>query len=76
VTTDTGGFREYIEDGITGLLSPPKDPARLAENLCTLLGNDELRYRLAAAANKAVMQFDWEQSTDLLERFLHKVAET
>jgi glycosyltransferase involved in cell wall biosynthesis len=70
VTTDIGGFREYIEDGVTGLLSPPRDTVRLAENLCSLLGDDELRYRLATAANRVVQQFDWEQSTDLLERFL------
>jgi glycosyltransferase involved in cell wall biosynthesis len=70
VTTDIDGFREYIEDGVTGLMSPAKDSARLAENLCTVLGNDELRQRLATAANKAIMRFDWEQSTDLLERFL------
>lgn len=76
VTTDIPGFREYIEHGVTGLLSPPKDSVRLAENLCTLLENDKLRYRLATAANKAVMQYDWEQSTDLLERFLHRVVAT
>ena len=70
VATDTGGFREYIEDGVTGLLSPPRDPARLAENLCMLIGNNDLRHRLARAANKAVLQFDWERSTDLLERLM------
>ena len=75
VTTDIGGFREYIENGITGLLSPPKDPAQLAENLCMLLENDDLRQRLARAANKAVMQFNWEKSTDLLERFLMRLTQ-
>jgi glycosyltransferase involved in cell wall biosynthesis len=70
VTTDIGGFREYMENGVTGLLSPPKDPAQLAENLCILLENGDLRQRLATAATKAIMRFDWEKSTDLLERFL------
>jgi glycosyltransferase involved in cell wall biosynthesis len=70
VATDIDGFREYIENGVTGLLSPPKDPARLAENLCMLLENSDLRQRLATAANKAIMRLDWERSTDLLERFL------
>jgi L-malate glycosyltransferase len=74
VSTDNGGIREYIEHGATGLLSSPRSPELLAENLCLLLERDELRCRLATAANKAVMQLDWEQSTDLLERFLQKAV--
>ncbi len=74
VATDIGGFREYIQNGVTGLLSPPKESERLAENLCLLLENDDLRRRLAKAANKFVTQFNWEQSTDLLETFLVRVT--
>jgi glycosyltransferase involved in cell wall biosynthesis len=40
-----------------------------------LLENDDLRQRLARAANKAVMQFNWEKSTDLLERFLMRLTQ-
>ena len=76
VATDIGGFREYMQNGVTALLSPPKDSAGLAENLCLLLENDELRWRLAKAANKSVTQFNWERSTDLLERFLARVRQS
>ncbi len=67
VATDIGGHREFIEDGITGLLSPPNDPQALARNLCLLLENDKLRIRLARAANDFIKQFTWQRSTDLLE---------
>jgi L-malate glycosyltransferase len=70
VTTDSGGVREYVENGVTGLISPPSDPEALAENLCLLLGNDELRMRLAKAGNSCIRQFNWERSTDLLENFI------
>jgi len=70
VATDIGGIRDYIQNGITGLLSPPKAPEALAKNLCLLLGNDELRIRLALAANASIRRFNWEQSTDQLEKFM------
>jgi glycosyltransferase involved in cell wall biosynthesis len=74
VATDIGGFREYIQNGINGLLSPPKEPAQLAENLCLLLENDDLRQRIANEAHKSILHFNWEHSTDLLEHFLARVA--
>jgi glycosyltransferase involved in cell wall biosynthesis len=73
VTTDSGGVRDYVEHGVTGLLSPPSDPAALAENLCLLLGNDELRIKLAKACNSCIRRFNWEHSTDLLEKFIASV---
>jgi glycosyltransferase involved in cell wall biosynthesis len=74
VATDIGGHREYLEDGVTGLLSPPQDPNALARNLCILLGNDALRIRLAQAANTCIKQFTWERSADLMEAFITQVV--
>jgi glycosyltransferase involved in cell wall biosynthesis len=70
VATDIGGIRDYVQNDITGLLSPPKAPEALAKNLCLLLGNDELRIRLARAANASIRGFNWEQSTDQMEKFM------
>lgn len=74
VATDSGGVRDFIENGITGLLSAPKDPEALAENLCLLLDNDDLRVRLARAANRSIARFTWRKSVDLMESFLDRVA--
>jgi glycosyltransferase involved in cell wall biosynthesis len=70
VATDSGGIRDYVENGVTGLLSPPKDPKSLAENLCRVLDSEDLRVRLALAGKKRVTELSWERSTDLLEDFL------
>jgi glycosyltransferase involved in cell wall biosynthesis len=70
VATDIGGHRAYLQNGVTALLSPAKDTHALARNLCLLLGNDELRIRLARSANEFIKQFTWEHSTDLLEDFV------
>jgi L-malate glycosyltransferase len=72
VATDIGGHTEYLEHGVTALLSPPRNPEALAKNLCTLLTNDEFRIRLATAAHKNISEFTWERSADLFETFLNR----
>jgi glycosyltransferase involved in cell wall biosynthesis len=74
VATNIGGFREYIEDGVTGLLSPPQEPTGLAENIGLLLGNEPLRVRLAKACNSYIASLSWERSADLFEDFLEDVT--
>lgn len=73
VSTDIGGVRDYAEHGVTALLSPPKDPEALAQNIVRLLENDDLRIRIAKAGHERIQQFTWERSTDLLEQFLKDI---
>jgi hypothetical protein len=70
VATDIKGHREYVEENLTGLLSPPQDPEALARNLCLLLANDDLRIRLAHSANNLIKKFTWERSAKLMEEFI------
>jgi glycosyltransferase involved in cell wall biosynthesis len=56
VATDVPGCRELVEDGVTGLLVPPRDPAALAEALARLAGDPVLRARLGAAARERVVE--------------------
>lgn len=37
IASNVGGISDLIDDGVTGLLVPPGDPAALAEALCALL---------------------------------------
>jgi glycosyltransferase involved in cell wall biosynthesis len=46
----SGGVSELVLDGTTGLLAPEGDVDALAEHVSTLLGDGELRERLASAA--------------------------
>lgn len=50
VATAVGGIPGIIEDGVGGLLVPPRAPDALAEAVGRLLGDRELRERLGAAA--------------------------
>lgn len=74
VTTDCGGNREYAVHEKTALLSPPADPAALAQNLVTVLKDVALRDRLAAAARAELLTFTWDRATDGLERLLMERA--
>ena len=62
--TDVGGHREYALPGKTALLSPPKDPAALAENVVELLRNVPLRYSLAEQGYLYVRRFTWERAVE------------
>ncbi|RLC95352.1 MAG: hypothetical protein DRI40_06065 [Chloroflexi bacterium] len=70
VSTDIGGVRDYAEDGVTALLSPPRQPEALAENLLRLLEDVELRTRLAKAGHERIQEFTWERSARMFEKFL------
>lgn len=52
VATDAPGCREVVVDGESGLLVPTRDPAALAAALSRLLGDAELRTRLARGARE------------------------
>ncbi|MDG7041490.1 MAG: glycosyltransferase family 4 protein [Nitrososphaerota archaeon] len=75
VSTDNGGVRDYAEHEVTALLSPPKNPEALAQNIIRLLEDDALRIRLAKSGRKRITEFTWERSTDLLEQFLRNVMQ-
>lgn len=60
VATRVGAIPEVVEDGRTGLLVPPEDPAALAEAIERLLSDVELALRLAGAARvEAHERFAW-----------------
>ena len=52
VATTVGGNAEAVEDGVTGILVPPEQPAALAEALLKILG-DPKRMRAMGAAGHA-----------------------
>jgi glycosyltransferase involved in cell wall biosynthesis len=75
VATDIGGFSEHIDNEVSGLLSPIKDPAGLAKNILRLLDDDSMRVRMAHRAKGAVSNLTWDRSVDLMEDFLSGVVQ-
>jgi glycosyltransferase involved in cell wall biosynthesis len=54
VASNVGGIPEMIEDGVTGLLVPPRDPAALAAAIVRLLKDHSLADTLARAGHDLV----------------------
>src|ERR687888_2272966 len=65
VASAVGGLLDLVVDGETGLRVPPRDPAALRAALERLLGDQELRHRLGAAARDRIREhFAWPAVTD------------
>jgi len=65
VASAVGGLVDAVEDGVTGLLVPPRDPVALRAAVERLLADPELRDRLGRAGlEKARRELSWKSSTD------------
>lgn len=56
VATKVGGVIDIIDDGITGLLVPPADPAAMSEAAIKIFKDRQLAKRLSEAAYKKVKE--------------------
>jgi len=69
VASDVGGLRDAIDDGVDGVLVPPRDVASLRAAFERLLGDPALRARLGAAARvKAEREWSRDAMADALVR--------
>jgi glycosyltransferase involved in cell wall biosynthesis len=79
IASAVGGMLDTVEDGVTGLLVPPDDPAALAAAVRRLLADDRLRAALGrAGARRAARRYTWEQvaaDTETVYRALAPAAE-
>jgi glycosyltransferase involved in cell wall biosynthesis/O-antigen/teichoic acid export membrane protein len=56
ITTRSGGLSELVEDGVSGLLTPPGDSVALAEAIERLSQNTKLREEMGQAARSRITQ--------------------
>jgi glycosyltransferase involved in cell wall biosynthesis len=70
VTTDCGGNRDYAADGETAVVTPPGDPASLADGLVRVLEDEALRTGLAARARERLAGRTWANAVAELESVL------
>jgi starch synthase len=57
VATRAGGIPEVIEDGVSGVLTPPGDAAALGAAIADLCESPERRAALSSAARPRAAQF-------------------
>lgn len=70
-----GGVSELVEDGVTGLLVPPGDPAALAATLRRLLTQPALALELGRKGRLEVARaFDCRRGAEVLNRLIRESA--
>jgi glycosyltransferase involved in cell wall biosynthesis len=74
VGTRVGGLPTIIEDGKQGRLVEPGDAAALADALAEVLGDPELRERMAERARSRARDFSWEAVGEQVEAVYHEVG--
>ncbi len=71
VSTQTSGIPELVEDGVTGLLVPPENPAALADALQRLADDPELGQRMGRAGREKVLrEFDLNDNATKLVQLM------
>ncbi len=54
ISTDVAGIPELVQDGVTGIVVPQRDPDALGDAIARLLDDEELRNRLGRGARARV----------------------
>jgi len=65
VVSSVGGLPEVVEDGVTGIVVPPRDPVRTAAAIERLIVDQPLRLTMGKAGRERVKRlYEWEQCVD------------
>ncbi|EID26631.1 glycosyltransferase, group 1 family protein [Streptococcus oralis SK1074] len=64
------GVFEYAKDNENALLSPVNDIDALAENIMTLIDDEQLRFRIAKQGSKDITKHSWDRAIDQMEKAL------
>ncbi|MBI4468723.1 MAG: glycosyltransferase family 4 protein, partial [Acidobacteria bacterium] len=76
IATEVGGPSEIVRHDETGILVPPKNPARISAAVESLLGDASRRLRLGAAARTDVLaRFNFDRALDQVEALYREVME-
>jgi phosphatidylinositol alpha-mannosyltransferase len=59
VASDIPGYRDVVSNGLHGVLVEPRKPGAIADALCRLLANPELRAAMRRAGQETAQSYDW-----------------
>ncbi len=72
IASDIAGYSDVVTDGVDGLLVPPGDPQRLAEELQRVHHEPERLRAMGEAARRSAQRYAWprvaDQVTEVYER--------
>lgn len=74
VASRAGGLKFTVEDGVSGYLVPPSDPAALAEALGRVISDANVRASLQVGARQAAIRFSWESIAPAMLHLYERLA--
>lgn len=67
VATNVSGFKEVVDDNVTGIIVERKNPLALANALERLVLDEELRIKMGTQGRNRVMElYDWDKNVDTM----------
>jgi glycosyltransferase involved in cell wall biosynthesis len=72
ISTDSVGVKEYLSNGVNGILCPIRNPDLIAESVLQLISEDRRRMEIARKGYETAMEHSYEDMTD---NFLKIIAE-
>ncbi len=75
VASAIAGYMGVVEDGVDGVLVPPGDPQRLAEELQALYGDSGRREAMGKAALRSAESYAWPRVAERVEGVYARSAE-
>jgi glycosyltransferase involved in cell wall biosynthesis len=77
IASEVGGIKEFVKNGVNGILVPPNDPKKLANAIKKLLGNRKLREEYGKNGRKMVEDhFSWESVAKEAVRIYEEVIKS
>jgi glycosyltransferase involved in cell wall biosynthesis len=77
IVSSVGGLPELVEDGVSGLVVPPRDPAALANAIVTLASDRNRCERLGQAARKRIEEhFNIDTTIDKIESLFQSLLQS
>jgi teichuronic acid biosynthesis glycosyltransferase TuaC len=74
VASDIVPNRELIQQGVTGILTPVRDPLRLADTLRLLIEDPKRRSSIGAAAREEALRSSWDATARMTAEVLLEAA--
>jgi phosphatidyl-myo-inositol alpha-mannosyltransferase len=75
IASNIAGYADVVSDGVDGVLVPPADAQRLAEELQRLHHEPDRRSRMGAAARESAQRYAWTRVAEQVEEVYELVQE-
>ena len=74
ITTDTGGMRDFVQNGINALVINHHDKDDMKEKIEMLINDKKLMHKIAENGMKTALKFNWDNSIINMEKYFRKIA--